>query len=64
MLDPKGIRRNINDVSWEDRVKIADRATLDKQKADEARSFENNTDHENSIQIWRDVFGELFPKYE
>jgi hypothetical protein len=64
VLDSKGIRGNINDISWEDRVKIADRASLDKQKADEARNFENSSDHKSSIQKWRDVFGEQFPKYE
>lgn len=63
VIDPKGIRGNINDISWEDRIKIADRAILDKQKADEARSFENNSDYQNSIQKWRDVFGGEFPTY-
>jgi hypothetical protein len=64
VFDPKGIRGNINDVPWEDRVKIAERATLDKQKADAARSFEDSSDHKSSIQKWREVFGEEFPNYE
>lgn len=64
VLDPKGIRGNINDIAWEDRVKIANRASLDRQKADEARSFENNSDHKSSIQKWQEVFGEAFPRYE
>lgn len=64
VIDPKGIRGNINDISSEDRVKISNRATVDKQKADEAREFERNGDHKSSIQKWREIFGDDFPKYE
>lgn len=62
--DPKNIQGNINNLSLEERTKIANRASADKQKAEEARSFENNGDHQSSIQKWREIFGDQFPKYE
>lgn len=62
--DPKNIQGNINNLSWDDQTKIANRANADKQKADEARNFENNTDHKSSIEKWREIFGSEFPKYE
>lgn len=64
VLDPKGIQGNINNLSWEDQTKISNRASADKQRADEARNFENNADHKNSIQRWREIFGDDFRKYE
>lgn len=62
--DPKGIQGNINLLSWEDRNKISNRAKSDKLKANEARSLENNNDHEKSINKWAEIFGNKFPKYE
>ena len=64
VLDSKGIQGNINDLSWDDQTKISNRASADKQKADEARNFEKNDDHKNSIRKWREIFGDDFPKYE
>jgi hypothetical protein len=61
--DPKGIQGNINDLSWDDRNKIAARAASDKQKADAARSLESAGDHKGSIQKWGEVFGSEFPTY-
>lgn len=62
--DPKNIQGNINSLSWEDRVKIANRAQSDKEKAEKAREYERNGDNENSIKKWREFFGDKFPEYE
>jgi hypothetical protein len=62
--DPKGIQGNINHLSLEEQIKISERAKQDEEKSNKARSFENNGDHEKSINKWREVFGDKFPKYE
>ena len=62
--DPKGIQGNINNLSWDEITKISNRAKSDKLKANEARGFESNNDHEKSINKWREIFGNEFPKYE
>lgn len=61
--DCKGIQGNINNLSSEDRNKISTRAASDKQKADQARSFETSNDHKASIQKWGEIFGSEFPTY-
>lgn len=61
--DPKGIQGNINNLSWEDQRKISNRASTDRQKANEARSLESNGDHKSSIQKWQEIFGSEFPSY-
>lgn len=64
IYDPKKIQGDINNLSWDDRSKISTRASLDKQKAEEARTFEINGNHKCSIQKWREIFGNDFPMYE
>lgn len=61
--DPKGIQGNINDLSWDEQTKIANRANTDKNKATEARNLESDGDHKNSIQKWGEIFGKDFPIY-
>lgn len=61
--DPKGIQGDINHLSWEDRVKISNRATADAAKATDARSAETAGDHEKSIKLWGEIFGPAFPVY-
>jgi hypothetical protein len=61
--DPKGIQGNINNLIWDDINKISARAASDKQKADQARSFETSGDHKASIQKWGEIFGSEFPTY-
>jgi hypothetical protein len=61
--DPKAIQGNINDLSWDDRNKISERATSDKQKADQARALESAEDHKGSIQKWGEILGSDFPTY-
>jgi hypothetical protein len=62
--DPKGIQGNINNLSWDERTKISNRAGADKQKALEARRLEGAKDHKGSIQKWQEIFGSEFPDYE
>lgn len=64
VTDPKGISSDINDLSWEDRNKIAERAKYDANRAMEARNYESNGDQRNCINKWREIFGDEFPKYE
>ncbi len=61
--DPKAIQGNINSLDIEERIKIAIRANIDKTKADAARSYESATELKASINKWRDIFGEGFPKH-
>jgi hypothetical protein len=62
--DPKGIQGNINHLTAEERSKISTRAWSDKNKAEEARSFESNNEYSRSIKKWAEVFGDHFPSYE
>ena len=64
VADPKGIASNINELSFEERMKVAERANFDASRASAARQFENNGDHKSCINKWRDIFGDQFPKYE
>lgn len=64
VYDPKGIQGDINNLSFEDRQKIQNRTYTDYYKAGDARSLENDKDYEGSINKWREIFGDQFPKYE
>ena len=61
--DPKDIVTNINNISYEDRNKIAVRSRFDATRAYEARQFESKNDYRNCIVKWGEIFGEEFPKY-
>lgn len=63
VYDPKGIQSNINTLSYQDRQKISDRASLDYFKAVEARKFENDKKYADSIKKWGEIFGNEFPNY-
>lgn len=65
VFDPKGIQGNINNLSYNDKIKLCIRCKNDYEKgktALDAEVIENN--HEKAINIWREVFGDDFPKYE
>ncbi len=62
--DPKNIQGNINNLPYETKKKISDRAYLDYTKALEARKFETDNKKKESINKWREIFGDEFPKYE
>lgn len=62
--DPKNIQGNINNLTSEEKCKISERARADQFKAINARHFEREHKHKESINKWREIFGEEFPKYE
>lgn len=63
VYDPKGIQGNINNMSYEEKLKISRRAGSDKQKAREAARLEDNGNHKAAIGLWREIFGDKFPTY-
>lgn len=63
--DSKGIQGNINDLYNDEKYKIFQRAKTDYEKAKNAVYAETyEKDNNKSINIWREIFGEDFPKYE
>ena len=63
--DSKGIQGNINDLTYDQKNKIYNRANADYIKACNAVKAEVvESDNKKSINIWRDIFGDEFPKYE
>lgn len=63
--DSKRIQGNINDLTYEQKNKIYNRANSDYIKAYNAVKAEVvENDNKKSINIWRDIFGDEFPKYE
>lgn len=61
--DPKGIQGNLNNLSYEDKKKISDKATSDYEVALGAFEFEKQKDQNKAINEWRRVFGTDFPTY-
>jgi len=61
--DPKGIQGNINNLTYDQKKKISDKAVSDHQISIEAREAEGNDDHKKSIYKWRKIFGNDFPEY-
>ncbi len=65
VVDPKGFQSNLNDLSYDDRNKIANKASSTYDKACEAYEAElTEKDQEKAINKWRAIFGNDFPKYE
>lgn len=62
--DPKNIQGNINNLTWDEKVKISSRASSDYEKAKEAMKLEDEGKQEDSINKWKEIFGDNFPKYE
>lgn len=62
--DPKNIQGNINNLTWDEKTKISKRANSDYEKAKEARKLEDEGKQEESINKWREIFGNEFPKYK
>jgi hypothetical protein len=62
--DPKGIQGDLNTLSYADKQIISNRAGADFIKAREARQLETDGKYKESINKWREIFGEDFPKYE
>ena len=65
VIDSKGIQGNINNLQYDQKYKIHQRAKSDYERAKNAVYAEiDEKDNKKSINIWRDIFGEDFPKYE
>jgi hypothetical protein len=63
VFDHKDIQGDINGLSYDDKMKISARCTLDAARVNEARGYELTKDHKTSIGIWRDILGNNFPQY-
>lgn len=59
--DPKVFQGDLNTLSFEQKMSISARASLDYQRATEARRLETEKDHKGSINKWREIFGNEFP---
>ncbi|MPQ49276.1 nucleotidyltransferase [Marinifilum sp. N1E240] len=63
--DPKGFQGDLNGFSFSEKQSISQKADWAYQKADEAIKAEvDDKDVEKSINKWREIFGDDFPKYE
>ena len=63
--DPKGFQGDLNNFSYSQKQSISQKADWAYQKADEAIKAEvNDKDTQKSINKWREIFGDNFPKYE
>jgi len=63
--DPKGLQGDINDLSYNEKVSISQKATWAYQKANEAIKAEiDEKDIQKSINKWREIFGNDFPQYK
>ena len=62
--DPKGFSGELNNLSYEDRVKISNKAHFDYLKGLEAYNLEiKEGNQEKSIKKWAEIFGGEFPTY-
>jgi len=62
--DPKNIQGNINNLTFEERRRIHNKAEECYQYALTALDFEtNHKSQEKAIENWRKIFGEKFPKF-
>ena len=61
--DSKKIQGNINNLTYEEKQKIHIRAYNDYRKAQCAIEAEVDGNYKKSINIWREIFGDDFPKY-
>ena len=63
--DPKGFQGDLNPFSYTEKLSISQKASWAYEKADEAIKAEvNEKNQEKSINKWREIFGDSFPKYE
>ena len=62
--DPKGFSGELNNLSYEDRLKISNKAHFDYSKGLEAYNLEiKEGNQEKSIKKWAEIFGGEFPTY-
>jgi hypothetical protein len=61
--DPKNTQGNLNTLSYDDKVKISNRAFEDYNKSVEAWEKEKSGDHKGAMSKWKEIFGGNFPDY-
>ena len=61
--DPKHIQGNINNLTYDQKRSISQRAISDYNNACLARQYERNDDIKSAIIYWRKIFGYEFPTY-
>lgn len=62
--DPKEIQGDLNTLTYDEKLKISNKAESDYEKAKEAISAEtDDKDHEKAIKKWAEIFGSEFPEY-
>jgi hypothetical protein len=63
--DPKGIQGNINNLTFDQRTRISNKAKSCLEICDTAIDYETKkSNQEKAIEHWRKIFGENFPTYE
>lgn len=63
VADPKKIQIDINDIEYYDRYLLRDKFIRFAQLSSEARRLENEQKMKESINKWKEVFGDNFPNY-
>lgn len=63
VYDPKGIQGNLNNLSFEERIRISIALSDAYKKACDARQYEEAKDQKNAIKKWGEVLGHEFPSY-
>ena len=63
VADPKRIQGNLNTLTWDQKIAIRERALLDSGRAKEAAALETAAKIKDSINKWREVFGDSFPSF-
>jgi len=64
VYDPKGIQGDINNLDFETKYKVSERAKIDELKIYEAYRFEKEQDHKRAINKLKEVFGTEFSDHE
>ena len=63
--DPKGFQGELNNLTFDEKTKIATKASASYTTGYEAYNAETKeSNQEKAINKWRDIFGDSFPKYE
>jgi hypothetical protein len=62
--DPKEIQGDLNTLTYDEKLKISNKAKSDYDKANEAIAAETNEkNHKKAIKKWAEIFGDEFPDY-
>jgi hypothetical protein len=63
--DPKGFQGDLNELAWDERIGISEKANQAYTRGMEAYKFETEElNHQKAIAKWREIFGDNFPIYE